>query len=56
MNIDRSAEPFFTPDAVTALCKHNWPGNVRELKMLLKELALYSPEKKFLGLMFTKIY
>ena len=56
MNIDKSLEPFFTPDAVTALCKHNWPGNVRELKNVIERACIIFPGRKFLGLMFTKIY
>ena len=44
MNVDKSAEPFFTPDAVTALCKHNWPGNVRELENTLQRALVLSNE------------
>ena len=41
-NIDTEDElkPKFTPDAVTALTKHNWPGNVRELKNLIERACI----------------
>jgi len=53
MNIDKSAEPFFTPDAVTALCKHNWPGNVRELKNVIERACIIFPGKEISG---TNVY
>ena len=46
MNINKSAEPFFTPDAITALCKHNWPGNVRELKNVIERACIIFPGKE----------
>ena len=41
-NVDTEDElkPKFTPDAVTALTKHNWPGNVRELKNLIERACI----------------
>jgi len=53
MNVDKSAEPFFTPDAVTALCKHNWPGNVRELKNVIERACIIFPGKEISG---TNVY
>ena len=53
MNIDKSAEPFFSPDAVTALCKHNWPGNVRELKNVIERACIIFPGKEITG---TNVY
>ena len=47
MNIDKSLEPFFTPDAVTALCKRRWPGNVRELKNVIERACVIFPERNF---------
>ena len=46
MNINKSVEPFFTPDAITALCKHNWPGNVRELKNVIERACIIFPGKE----------
>lgn len=46
MNINKSAEPFFTPDSITALCKHNWPGNVRELKNVIERACIIFPGKE----------
>lgn len=46
MNINKSTEPFFTPDAITALCKHNWPGNVRELKNVIERACIIFPGKE----------
>ena len=46
MNLNKSAEPFFTPDAITALCKHNWPGNVRELKNVIERACIIFPGKE----------
>ncbi len=41
-NIETEDElkPKFTPDAITALTKHNWPGNVRELKNLIERACI----------------
>ncbi len=33
-------KPKFTPDAITALTRHNWPGNVRELKNLIERACI----------------
>ena len=33
-------QPKFTPEAITALTKHNWPGNVRELKNLIERACI----------------
>ena len=53
MNIDKSTEPHFSPDAVTALCKHNWPGNVRELKNVIERACIIFPGKEITG---TNVY
>ena len=53
MNVDKSSEPFFTPDAITALCKHNWPGNVRELKNVIERACIIFPGKEITG---TNVY
>ncbi len=41
-NLDTEDEfkPKFTPDAITALTRHNWPGNVRELKNLIERACI----------------
>ena len=41
-NVDAEDEikPKFTPDAITALTRHNWPGNVRELKNLIERACI----------------
>ncbi len=33
-------QPKFSPEAITALTKHNWPGNVRELKNLIERACI----------------
>ena len=53
MNVDKSSQPFFTPDAVTALCKHNWPGNVRELKNVIERACIIFAGKEITG---TNVY
>ena len=40
MDIDNETKPKFTPDAITALTKHNWPGNIRELKNLIERACI----------------
>ena len=46
MKIDQTLKPIFTPDAITALCKHNWPGNVRELKNVIERACIIFPGKE----------
>ncbi|MDC1356763.1 sigma-54 dependent transcriptional regulator [Pseudomonadota bacterium] len=46
LNLDKSIEPIFTPDAITALSKHNWPGNVRELKNVIERACIIFPGKE----------
>ena len=46
LNLDKSVEPVFTPDAITALSKHNWPGNVRELKNVIERACIIFPGKE----------
>ena len=46
LNLEDTAKPFFTPDAVTALTKHNWPGNVRELKNVIERACIIFPGKE----------
>jgi sigma-54 specific flagellar transcriptional regulator A len=46
LNLDKSIEPIFTPDAITALTKHNWPGNVRELKNVIERASIIFPGKE----------
>ena len=46
LNLDKSVEPIFTPDAITALSKHNWPGNVRELKNVIERACIIFPGKE----------
>ena len=43
LNIEKSSQPIFTPDAITALTKHNWPGNVRELKNVIERACIIFP-------------
>ena len=43
LNLDKSSQPIFTPDAITALTKHNWPGNVRELKNVIERACIIFP-------------
>jgi sigma-54 specific flagellar transcriptional regulator A len=40
LNLETSSQPIFTPDAITALTKHNWPGNVRELKNVIERACI----------------
>ena len=40
MDISNESKPNFTPDAITALSKHNWPGNIRELKNLIERACI----------------
>jgi sigma-54 dependent transcriptional regulator, flagellar regulatory protein len=46
LSLDRKIEPIFTPDAITALSKHNWPGNVRELKNVIERACIIFPGKE----------
>jgi len=46
LNLEKSVEPIFTPDAITALSKHNWPGNVRELKNVIERACIIFPGKE----------
>ena len=43
LNLEKSNQPIFTPDAITALTKHNWPGNVRELKNVIERACIIFP-------------
>ena len=43
LKLEKSKQPIFTPDAVTALTKHNWPGNVRELKNVIERACIIFP-------------
>jgi len=43
LNIEKSAQPKFTNDAITSLTKHNWPGNVRELKNVIERACIIFP-------------
>ena len=49
LNINEPDKPIFTPDAITALCKHNWPGNVRELKNVIERACIIFPGKEITG-------
>ena len=53
LKIDETQKPIFTPDAITALCKHNWPGNVRELKNVIERACIIFPGKEITS---TNIY
>ncbi len=53
LNVDETQKPIFTPDAITALCKHNWPGNVRELKNVIERACIIFPGKEITS---TNIY
>ena len=53
LKIDESIKPNFTPDAITALCKHNWPGNIRELKNVIERACIIFPGKEITS---TNIY
>ena len=46
LNLEELAKPIFTPDAITALTKHNWPGNVRELKNVIERACIIFPGKE----------
>ena len=46
LKINEPDKPIFTPDAITALCKHNWPGNVRELKNVIERACIIFPGKE----------
>ena len=50
LNLDQTAEPVFTPEAITALSKHNWPGNVRELKNVIERACIIFPGKEITSL------
>ena len=53
LRVDETQKPIFTPDAITALCKHNWPGNVRELKNVIERACIIFPGKEITG---TNVY
>jgi sigma-54 specific flagellar transcriptional regulator A len=53
LNVEETMKPIFTPDAITALCKHNWPGNVRELKNVIERACIIFPGKEITG---TNVY
>ena len=53
LRVDETQKPIFTPDAITALCKHNWPGNVRELKNVIERACIIFPGKEITS---TNIY
>ena len=53
LKVDDSMKPIFTPDAITALCKHNWPGNVRELKNVIERACIIFPGKEITS---TNVY
>ncbi len=46
LKLEESTKPIFTPDAITALTKHNWPGNVRELKNVIERACIIFPGKE----------
>ncbi len=46
LKLEETAKPIFTPDAITALTKHNWPGNVRELKNVIERACIIFPGKE----------
>ena len=46
LNLEELTKPIFTPDAITALTKHNWPGNVRELKNVIERACIIFPGKE----------
>ena len=46
LNIEKSAQPKFTNDAITSLTKHNWPGNIRELKNVIERACIIFPGKE----------
>ena len=53
LKVDEIQKPIFTPDAITALCKHNWPGNVRELKNVIERACIIFPGKEITS---TNVY
>ena len=53
LNLDKTVEPIFTSDAITALSKHNWPGNVRELKNVIERACIIFPGKEITS---TNVY
>ena len=46
LKLEETAKPIFTPDAITALTKHNWPGNIRELKNVIERACIIFPGKE----------
>jgi len=46
LDVEKSAQPKFTTDAITSLTKHNWPGNVRELKNVIERACIIFPGKE----------
>ena len=46
LKLEEKAKPIFTPDAITALTKHNWPGNIRELKNVIERACIIFPGKE----------
>ena len=46
LKLEETVKPIFTPDAITALTKHNWPGNVRELKNVIERACIIFPGKE----------
>ena len=53
LKVNESMKPIFTPDAITALCKHNWPGNIRELKNVIERACIIFPRKEITS---TNVY
>jgi sigma-54 specific flagellar transcriptional regulator A len=53
LKVDETQKPIFTPDAITALCKHNWPGNVRELKNVIERACIIFPGREITS---TNVY
>ena len=51
LKVDETLKPIFTPDAITALCKHNWPGNVH--KNVIERACIIFPGKEITS---TNIY
>ena len=43
LDVEKSAQPRFTADAITSLTKHNWPGNIRELKNVIERACIIFP-------------
>ena len=46
LNLSKEMQPIFSPEAITALSKHNWPGNVRELKNVIERACIIFPGKE----------